>query len=56
MDRFASRQWLIDNLDLLLIEAAYHRLHEDVEQLEGVVIWSGTTEDEGRGSASSSED
>ncbi len=56
MDRFASRAWLLDNFDLLLIEAAYHRLHEDAEQLPGIEIWSADdTENEGGRSAPTEE-
>lgn len=40
-DNLQKRKWLLDHLDLLITEAAYHREHEDSEKLPGTTIWSG---------------
>lgn len=50
MDRLQKRKWLLDNIDLLLTEATYHREHEEAEQLPGVVIWRADEEGTSGGS------
>jgi hypothetical protein len=39
MKELHKRVWLLNNLELLLVESVYHRTHDDVEELDGSIIW-----------------
>lgn len=34
-----ERQWLLDNLELILREASFHRTNEELEQLPPLDLW-----------------
>lgn len=38
-DRFIKRLYLIEHLDLWLREAAYHRAHDELEDLPWKAMW-----------------
>lgn len=38
-DRLTKRAWLLDNMDVLIRESEYHRLHQVNESLPGVGLW-----------------
>lgn len=37
--RFLRRKYLIENLEILLRESAYHRTNDDAEKLPGIEVW-----------------